>query len=340
MAGSVGKRIAQGVAVTLAIAVAVGGLVAYSYRGEIQDHFLATSFTPSERVEQVRTGIELNASGDRIFLASQPTIGGREDFNRWCAGVDHTEEGHVLGCYADRRIRLFEVTDQRLTGVVETTAAHELLHAAWARMSQDERASLSRTLIAEYEELAKRDEDFKQRMSVYESLSATAFANELHSVFGTEVRDISPTLEEHYRSWFTDRAVIVNWYEGYHGVFTELKAEADRLSAELEALRADIEQRSANYDIAVQQFNVDAADFKQRNEHYEFSGDKELFDSLRAQLLDRQAGLDSVRQEIQADTDRFNDIRARLLELNDVSLELNDFLDSTLAAPETPIEDA
>ena len=134
--------------------------------------------------------------------------------------------------------------------------------------------------------------------------------------------------------------MIVSWYEGYHGVFTELKAQADRLGAELEALRADIEERSANYDVAVQQFNTDAADFKQRNERYEFSGNKDLFDMLRGQLLDRQAGLDVVRQEIQADTDRFNAIRDELLALNDVSVELNDVLDSTFTEPKAPTEEA
>ena len=339
MSRSVGKRIAQGVAIALALAVTAGGLIAYTYRGDIQDHFLASSFESSERVELIRSEIELTPTGDRVFLASQPTIGGREDFNHWCAGVDHTEEGHVLGCFADRRIRLFEVTDERLTGVVETTAAHELLHATWVRMSADERAQLSQTLIAEYDALAAIDEDFKQRMSVYESLSRPAFANELHSVFGTEVRTLSPELEAHYERWFTDRDVIVDWYDGYHGVFTELKAEANRLSAELEALRIDIEERSANYDVAVQQFNADAADFKQRNERYEFSGNKELFDSIRGQLLDRQAGLDAVRQEIQADTDRFNEIREQLLKLNDVSLELNDVLDSALPTPTTEVDE-
>ena len=92
MAGSIGKRVAQGVAVVLTLAVAAGGIIAYSYRGEIQDHFLASSFTASKRIEQIRSGIELNASGERIFLASQPTIGGRENF-----------EPVVCGCRPHRR---------------------------------------------------------------------------------------------------------------------------------------------------------------------------------------------------------------------------------------------
>ena len=340
MAGTVGKRVAQGFAAVLVLAVAAGGLLAYVHRSEISDHFTASSFEASARVEQVRGEIELTASGDRIFMASQPTIGGRDEFNKWCAGVDHAEEGHVLGCFADKRIRLFEVTDQRLTGVVETTAAHELLHAAWIRMSQDERSELSKVLIAEYDALVETDEEFKQRMSVYESLSSSAFANELHSVFGTEVAHLSPALEEHYSSWFTDRQVIVGWYDGYHGVFVQLKAEAERLSSELEALRAEIEDRSATYDIAVQQFNADAAEFKARNERYEFSGNKPLFDTLRGELLARQEGLDAVRQEIQADTDRFNAMRSQLMDLNDVSVELNDVLDSKFTEPTTPVEQA
>ena len=340
MSRSVGKRIAKGLAGVLAIAVVAAGVVAYCFRSDIKDHFLASSFAPSQRVELIRAEIELTPTGDRVFLASQPTIGGREDFNRWCAGVDHTEEGHVLGCFADRRIRLFEVTDDRLTGVVETTAAHELLHAAWVRLGDGDRADLAERLIAEYDELAATDDAFKQRMSVYESLSRSAFANELHSVFGTEVRDLSPELESHYDKWFTDRSVVVDWYDGYHAVFTELKAEAERLGADLEALRVDIEQRTGNYDVAVRQFNADAADFKARNERYEFSGNQPLFDSIRGQLLDRQAGLDAVRQEIQADTDRFNEMREQLLKLNDVSLELNDVLDSALPEPTTEVDAA
>lgn len=340
MSRSTGKRIAQGVAVVLAVAIAAGGVVAYSYRSDIRDHFVAASFDPSKRIEQIREEIQLSSSGNRVFLASQPTIGGKKEFNRWCAAVDHTEEGHVLGCFAERRIRLFEVTDKRLNGVAETTAAHELLHATWVRLSQDDRATLSRELIAEYDKLSASDEEFAQRMSVYESLSEPAFANELHSVLGTEVRDLPPELEEHYAQWFTDRSVIVDWYDGYHTVFTELKAEADRLAAELEALRVDIEERSANYDTAVEQFNADAADFKERNERYEFSGDKPLFDSIRGQLLDRQEGLEAVRREIQADSDRFNDLREQLMKLNDVSLELNDILDSTIPEPLSEVESA
>ena len=333
MAGSVGARIAKWTATILVLAVGAVGVLAYVNRGDIQDYLKAENFTPSERVQIITDTVAFTPKGERIFLASHPTVGGREEFSRWCANVDHAEEGHILGCYADERIRLFEVSDERLQGIVEVTAVHELLHAVFARMKPQDREVLSDALREEYEQRIVDDAEFETRMSVYADLSPRAFANELHSVFGTEVADIPASLEEHYAKWISDRGEVVEWYNEYHGVFTSLSAEADRLSAELEALREQIETDSSAYDEAVRQFNADAADFKARNERYEFSGNVELFDSVRSSLLFRQDELSAELQRIQADTDTFNSLRDELLALNDVSLKLNEVLDSKLPTP-------
>ena len=44
-------------------------------------------------------------------------------------GVTSWLKTAVLGCYANREISIFNVTDQRLDGIREVTAAHEMLHA-------------------------------------------------------------------------------------------------------------------------------------------------------------------------------------------------------------------
>ncbi len=328
-----GARIARWTAAALVLAVGAAGVVAYVNRDQIQDYFLARNFTPSERVQSITEAVNFTAPGERIFLASQPTVGGREDFGHWCANVDHAEEGHILGCYADERIRLFEVSDDRLEGIVEVTAVHELLHAAFARMTSQDRALLSKHLREAYEERIVDDKEFEERMSVYAELSSRAFANELHSVFGTEVADIPESLERHYAKWIHDRSEVVEWHDSYHRVFTQLSAEAENLSAELESLRGHIETQSSAYDDAVRQFNADAADFRARNERFEFSGNSALFESVRSSLLVRQESLSETLERIQADTDRFNSLRDELMKLNDVSVELNDVLDSKLPTP-------
>lgn len=333
MAGRTNRRIGQIIAIVVVLILGAAAVVAYEYRGDIRDHFTAAGYDPSERIQEISDVTEFTPTGERVFLASRPTITDRERFSRWCADVDHSEEGHVLGCFASNRIHLFNVTDERLDGIVEVTAAHELLHATYSRLTNKERADLTETLNSAYTELIETDHSLKERMSVYEQLSPASFANELHSVLGTEVRDLPAALEDHYAQWFEDRGQILDWYDSYHSVFTKLSDEADRLSAELEALRADVEQRSSDYDAAVRQFNEDAANFKARNERYEFDGQAELFNQTRDELLSRQESLGVTLAQLQADTDRFNALRDELIALNDVSVELNDVLDSNLTAP-------
>lgn len=316
-------------------ALAAGAVFAYVNRGDIRDAFLASTFEASPRIDEISAAIDPTPLGKRIFFASEPTIGGREEFSNWCAGVDHSEEGHVLGCFAHRKIHLFEVSEPRLEGIVEVTAAHELLHAAFSRLRPAERFELSKDLRRDYERLVEGDTDLEERMGVYEQLSDSAFANELHSVLGTEVSDLSPKLQAHYAKYFVNRDEILELYESYHSVFTELTERATALGSELDALRADIEARTAAYDEAVRQFNEAAADFKARNERYEFSGKKELFDSIRDGLLAQQAQLEITLDGLRADTDRFNALRQELIDLNDVSSQLNEVLDSQLTAPTT-----
>src|SRR5690606_25026736 len=119
---------------------------------------------------------------------------------------------------------------------------------------------------------------------------------------------------------------------------TELMNRAESLSEELEKLRADIDARNQAYDEAVRQFNMDAADFKARNERFEFSGNPALFEATRDGLLAREAELTAIRDGLNADTNRFNELREELLTLNDVSIELNDLLDSSTPAPEINME--
>lgn len=321
----------RGLCLVAVLLVALGLILAVTFRQQVKDHFAAVSFDPDPSVERVLHDLDLTDTGERVFLATHPTIDGSQHFNTQCAGVDHSEQGHVLGCYTHDQIHLFDVTDDRLSGVVEVTAAHELLHATFARMGDGDRSALGAKLRQEYDRRAGDDPALKERMSVYEHLSEASFVNELHSVLGTEVRELPDWLEEHYAQWFVDRADIVDAFATYHAVFVDLQQQADELRAEMETLRADVEARKKDYVSAVEQFNADAAEFSARNDRYEFSGDPAGFDQVRGELEWRRGDLESTRAGIQADVDRYNALRDQLTALSEVSTELDDQLNSDLA---------
>lgn len=310
------------------IAAIVAGVM---FRQQIKDHFSAAAFDPSPRVADVVSGLRLTEAGERVLLATHPTIDGSQHFNEQCAEVDHSEQGHVLGCFTRDRIHLFDVTDERVDGIVEVTAAHELLHATFARLSDGDRAVVGAKLRQEYELLAKGDPELKERMSVYEHLSDAAFANELHSVLGTEIRDLPEWLEHHYAQWFTNRNAIVDSFAAYHSVFVDLQQQAEDIQAEMKALRGDVEQRKLDYGAAVDQFNADAASFTARNEQFDFSDSPDEFERIRADLEWRRGDLEVTLTALQADIDRYNALRDQLAALSEVSTQLDQQLNSDLA---------
>lgn len=307
------------------------GIFAFMHRQDIQDHFRATAFDPSPRTVEVMGQLELTSTGERVFLASQPTVDGSQRFNEQCADVDHSEQGHVLGCFTGDRIHLFDVPDVRVNGIVEVTAAHEVLHAAFARLGDGERAALSERLMTAFDVLSVENPELSERMAVYDHLSDAAFANELHSVLGTEVQELPAWLEEHYARWLSDRGALVDHFDAYHSVFIELQEQADEIDAEMTALRTDVEQRNLAYDEAVQQFNADAASFRSRNENFEFSSNPGEFERIRDELEVRRTELQTTLETLQADIDHYNELRDELTQLSKLSSELEQQLNSDLA---------
>ena len=179
--------------ITLGLIIATSLLV-YSNRQLVSDTISASQYQASPEMQSIIDRISLTSAGDRIFRASHPTLNASESFNENCSGVEHSESDLIIGCYTGDKIHLFEITDERLDGIVEVTSAHELLHAQFDRLSAQDKAQLAAQLRQEFEVQAERDPALRERMKVYEHLSPESFANELHSVLGTEVSDLSPEL--------------------------------------------------------------------------------------------------------------------------------------------------
>lgn len=336
MAKSV-KKVIRTVVVTVVVgAIVIAGAVAFQHRQQISDTITAQAFDASPQILALTENIELTPAGNRIFLASEPTLDSSQRFNEQCSKVAHADGGHVLGCYVASQIHLFDVTDERLAGIVEATAVHELLHATFARLSLGERDALVELLDETYAEISTNDRALVDRMSVYDGLSEVAYANELHSVLATEVRELPQELELHYAEWLTDRALIVEYFDASHHVFTELQEQAAQLESELTALREDIETRSANYDVAVAEFNDAVASFSLRNQNYEFSGDPDRFYAERSALDQRRAALNVDLEAINAAIASYDVLRAELAQLGELNRELLANLDSEFAPPASP----
>ena len=199
---------------------------------------LLTYQAPAQ-IARLATTTTMTDVARRLFYVNKPTIESKKLALNLCKSSEHTV---VLGCYVvGKGIFLQDVTDPRLQGVMEVTAAHEMLHVAYQRMSLfDDRQKLNQQLKAALQQL--QNPRIKQLIETYNEQDSDSVLTELHSILGTEVRDLSPELEQHYRQYFTDRSVIVALSERYESVFTALRDKAKDLSQQLKTRKSTMEQ--------------------------------------------------------------------------------------------------
>lgn len=210
----------------------------------IYDFLRLRNYQPSAQVVALATNTTMKDSARHLFYVYHPSIEDSQPFNSHCSGQEKTI---ILGCYVKNHgIYLYKVTDTRLNGILEVTAAHEDLHAAYDRLSSRERTRIDSLLNETYANIT--DKRIRETIENYKKNGAD-INNELHSILGTEVRNLPQELEAYYGRYFTNRNKIVDYSEQYEAAFTtrqqrladiegqlgQLKIQIDGLESELQA---------------------------------------------------------------------------------------------------------
>jgi len=241
------------------LAVLVGTLLfgVLNYQ-KILDDLALRNYTAPERIAKLADDTTMNAKTRRLFYVNHPELNDKSTFNGHCRT---TEQSIVLGCYVERQgIFLLDVSDPRLSGVVEVTAAHEVLHAAYDRLGKTEKARVDKLTTEFFATLA--DERIKTTVENYRKKDANIVPNELHSILGSEVLALSPELEDYYAQYFTDRKKIVAYSKQYEQTFINLKDQVSSYDDQLARLKETIEGNeqlidARNNDLAAERRRLD-----------------------------------------------------------------------------------
>ncbi len=296
----------------------------------ITDQFIAWRYPAPAEVVQLAERSSLNDTGKLYLFASRAEVNDKASFNQACGSLQN-EKTVVMGCYTGRfgKIHVYDISDQRLDGIKETTTAHEMLHAAFDRLSETEKKRIGNLLLVEKSKVT--DERLKKVIAHYEEYEPTQIVNELHSIFGTEVRELAPELERYYQRYFNDRLVVVALKEKYEKVFSDLADRQTALVNEMNALANSINERYKSYQVELGDLNADIRSFSA----WARSGTatRSEYDSQRAILEERISRVEVKRQAINADVERYNTMKTDLDALNVEADDLNHIIDSKLDAP-------
>ncbi len=235
------KKVVTTTIITLVLATPVAYTVV-RYQA-ILDWWALRNYQAPSAIAKLANDTTMVDSARRVFYINRPQLQDKASFYGSCT---ENEKTAVLGCYIDDKgIFILDVTDERLHGVEEVTAAHEMLHAAYDRMGADEKQRISALLNNAYQEL--NNTEVTEKINLYKQANAD-ITNELHSILGTEVANLPAELEAHYRLYFSDRRKIVNYSNGYKAEFTSRKARLEALTLRLSDLEKDIASNNAELD--------------------------------------------------------------------------------------------
>lgn len=281
--------------------IIVAGLVVFLNRIAITDEIMAIGYQPSVEIQSLISDIKLTDTGKHILRASRPEIQDADDFNQSCP----TEtDAATLGCYYKQHIYVYNVTNEELTGIKQAVMAHELLHAAWSRLTQYERDQITPYLKELY---AENQEALAKHMEIY---TEDTQLDELHSVIGTE---IDPTkypiaLRKHYAKYFSNHSTIYSYFSRYHEKFAAIQKHSDELEKQIDAKQKQLDADTVSYNQAYEQLNRDIADFNARaNTEGGFASQYE-FNTERQKLLLRQDELSASYRNLVSLTNEINDL--------------------------------
>lgn len=233
------KRILPVLTLTI---VAAGAFIAVSNLQNIMDWWRLRSYVPSDIIAKIATDARMNDEGRRLFYIHDPAILSKAEFQNGCTVG---EVSIVLGCYiSNQRIYLFDVQEERLSGVEEVTAAHEMLHAAYDRLKPSEKERVDRLLQEAYERVT--DARIIENINTYRQRDPSVVPNELHSILGTEVRDLPAELEEYYKAYFVDRLGVVTLAESYAEEFEVREKQIEAYDSQLTNINGEITRMQAD----------------------------------------------------------------------------------------------
>lgn len=247
--------------------IVLAAIVVALYWGQpLRDWLQLRSYTPPTAISRLAEETTMTTKARQLFYLNKPAVLDRTDFNQRCPSA--TEKTIVLGCYhgVQKGIYIFSVTDKQLHGVEQVTAAHEMLHAAYDRLSGAQKRSVNAMLL-DYYDNDLRDERIKAVLQAYKKSEPNDLVNEMHSIFGTEIMDLPHDLSVYYEQYFSNRSTVVTFANTYRQAFTNREQKIAAYDAQLAALKEEIAQNETQLTEQAQALRDDRASVEASNSY-------------------------------------------------------------------------
>lgn len=244
----------------LLVWLGLAGLV-FANRQNISDWWRLRGYQPPAAVQTLAGQDTMTAYTRHLFYLNKPQLLSTvASFRQYCP---ENKDTIVLGCYhpGQNGIYIYSVKDPALSGVTQVTAAHEVLHAIYARLSPKDRSYVD-SLLNNYYKNGLTNQRVKDEIKIYQQTEPHSVMDEMNSTFGTEIANLPPPLEAYYGQYFSNRAAIVAYEQQYDAEFTKRQAAIAGDDQQLAAIKAQIDSRQAVFQAEQNQLSATQSQLK------------------------------------------------------------------------------
>lgn len=283
--------------------IAVLVIVLFSQANAIEDWIKLRNYSPPASIASLASQDTMNAYTRRLFYINHPQlITGVADFRKDCPENENTI---VLGCYHPgmNGIYIYNVQESDLQGITQVTAAHEVLHAVYERLSAKDRASLDNWL-EDYYKNGLTDQRVIDEVKLYQQTEPNSVFDEMSCTFGTEIANLPADLESYYNRYFTNRQAIVGYEQQYESAFTTRLDQIDADNQKLASLKATIDSLENSLNSQLAQINADRARLDSLRNNGQTAAYNSQVASFNAEVDAYNSGVDNL----QADIAQYNSI--------------------------------
>ena len=293
-------------------------VLVYFNAQNLVDWWKLRGYTPPASVSALASEDTMTKYATHVFYVNHPQIvSDTATFRQDCS---ENEQTIVLGCYHPEQegIFVYNVSDPRLSGVQQVTAAHEMLHAAYDRLSTKEKNYVDGLLLNYYNNDLK-DQRLIDTINAYKKTEPNDVVNEMHSVFGTEVASLPTPLENYYKKYFINRQAITSYAANYENEFTSRQSQISADSATLASLKTQITIEETSLQAQSDQINTDRANLNAENSPSQIDEYNAAVESFNTEVDAYNNGVTKLKNDIayyNQQVDSYNNLASQLASLN------------------------
>lgn len=270
---------------------------AWTKRYQLQDWWRLRDYTPPSAVAQLADQDTMNDYTRHLFYLNHPKLLATvTQFRQYCP---ENEDTIVLGCYhtGQNGIFIYAVPDPSLAGIQQVTAAHEVLHSVYARLSSSDRSKLNGELESFYEH-GLTDSNVKAEVGLYKKTEPGAVYDEMSCTFGTELATLPPSLEAYYAKYFNNRQKIVQYEAQYRVQFTSRQQQISNYDAQLSTMKSQINSQQSNLTTEASSLDTQKANLDQLLSSGQVSAYNAGVNSYNNQADSYNVGVSALKREI------------------------------------------